>query len=314
MKEYIGLDIGGTSIKWGVVTAAGQIVIKGAYQTPKSRADLLDSICAITEWMGETHEIAGVGISTPGIVRRDGYMITGGAIKAFFDFPLAAAVQNAVGLPVRVENDANAAALAEHWLGNAQNINDYVCVVLGTGVGGGIIINGEIYRGAHGMAGEFGWNITHDFDRAKPLEDYSLNWSASVVNGLVRRYNAAEKQIDHTWHKVDDARQVLALGFAGDAIAAPIVNEFLESIAIMVLNIFSHFDPEVILIGGGISANEEFMERLAAKVNEFISRHHSLNGIRESALGRVLPTKLRNDSGLIGAVYPLVQPMVQAEK
>lgn len=314
MKQYIGFDIGGTSIKWGVVSQSGKILEKDAFKTLKKRKQILNDMAAVVVKTQKHYELSGVGISAPGIVRKDGYMITGGAIDEFFDFALADTFQKMVKLPVRVENDANAAALAEHWLGNAQNIDNYVCVVLGTGVGGGIVCNGDIYRGAHGMAGEFGWNIIRNYDRAKKLEDYSLNWSASVVNGLVKRYNESMHQVDPEWEDIEDARIILTKGFANDIIATPVVNEFLESIAVMILNLFSHFDPEVILVGGGISANQEFMEHLNAKVSEFISRHHSLNGIRETALGHVEPTKLRNDSGLIGAVYPLVRPVLTKTK
>lgn len=315
MKKFFAFDIGGTSIKWGIVTQQGRILSKGAFKTAKKREEILGDMATVVIEAQQTYTLSGVGISAPGIVRQDGYMITGGAIDEFFEFALASSFQKVVHLPVRVENDANAAAaLAEHWLGNAQGISNYICVVLGTGVGGGIVCNGDIYRGAHGMAGEFGWNITRDYDRANKLEDYSLNWSASVVNGLVKRYNDSMQQIDPDWSDEEDARVVLTRGFANDPIAAPVVNEFLESIAIMLLNLFAQFDPTVILIGGGISANHEFMAHLQAKVTEFISRHHSLNGIRDIALGYVAPTKLRNDSGLIGAVYPLVRSVLVTEK
>ncbi|ERL65137.1 ROK family protein [Schleiferilactobacillus shenzhenensis] len=313
MKYYVGFDMGGTTIKYGVIDAAGKIVTKDAVPTEKEKKPLLVSMRKVITAYRKQYDIAGVGVSIPGIVRRDGFMITAGAIKCLNGFPLADKLSTMTDLPVHVENDANAAAIAEHWLGNAQGVDDYICVVLGTGVGGGIVINGDVYRGAHGMAGEFGWTITHDFDLTKDLEDASLNWHAAVVSGLVHRYNESAKQVYPKDAEVTDAREIIQLARDNDPIAAPVLNQFMEDISIMVVNMFASFDPELILIGGGISANDVFMGMLMDKIREFLTRHKSLNYIKDKALGHVKSTGLHNDAGLIGAVYPLVRA-AKAEK
>lgn len=312
MKYYVGFDMGGTTIKYGVVDAAGKIVEKGALPTEKKQVPLLAGMQKVVAQYKNKFAVAGVGVSIPGIVRRDGYMITAGAIKCLNGYPLADKLKEMTGLPVKVENDANAAAIAEHWLGNAQGVDNYLCVVLGTGVGGGIVINGDVYRGAHGMAGEFGWNITHDIDLTQKLEDASLNWHAAVVSGMVRRYNMSVHRVYPDEPTVTDARQILQLAQDKDPIAEPIVDQFIEDVCIMLLNLFANFDPELILIGGGISANTEFMTMLQAKFKEFLIRHESLHYIQDKDLGTVKTTGLHNDAGLIGAVYPLVRETLKA--
>lgn len=306
MTEYVAFDIGGTSIKYALVDDQGQISARDSFATPTAREDIITKMCAAVTNYQQEHTIAGIGVSAPGIVRRDGYLVTGGALMEFYEFDLRGTLQARTGLPVAVENDANAAALAERWRGSAQGVDDYVCIVLGTGIGGGTVINGKPYRGAHGMAGELGWMVTHDDDATGDLEDASLTFSAAVVMGLLRRYNAANKRVDPDAAEVTDARVVMARSAAGDYIAYTEYHRFLHDVSIMCLNLFATLDPELILIGGGISANPQFMADLTAMVNRLLTQHGSLNRIRDKALGKVVAAGLRNDAGLLGAVYPLL--------
>ncbi|WP_407892725.1 ROK family protein [Lacticaseibacillus sp. N501-2] len=306
MRNYVSFDIGGTTIKYGLLNEKGEILSHAAVPTPTDRDELLGVLTRVVKQYAD-HQPQAIGISVPGIVQRDGYMITGGAIKCLYECPLGALVAKATGLPVHVENDANAATIAEAWQGAAQGVKDYLLLALGTGIGGGIVINGEVFRGAHGMAGEIGWNITHDIDWTDDLEASSLNFHAAVVSGLLRRYNASLQQVDHDASKVTDARQIISLAHAGDAIAAPIYHDFLVDIGVMCCNLLATLDPELILIGGGISANDQFIEDLQAELSELLARHTSLNRVKKRVLGKVVAAGLRNDAGLLGAVYPLVE-------
>lgn len=309
MQRYVSFDVGGTTVKHALVDDQGNISNKQAFETIDSADELLSQMIGIINKAKTKETISGVGISVPGIVRDDGYMITGGAIKSLNDYPLAQTLERETGLPVAVENDANAAAIAEHWLGAAQGVGTYLTVVLGTGVGGGIVIDGKVYRGAHGMAGEFGWNIIHDIDPTCELEHFSLNWHASVVTGLVDRFNKSVIQAFPNTEKVEDAQIILKLAADGDPIAGIAVSDFLRDVSIMIINLFANFDPEKILIGGGISANDGFMHTLQDTVDEYITRHESLNRIRNTALGHIETAKLRNDAGLIGAAYRIKQKL-----
>lgn len=305
MTTYMSFDVGGTTIKYAYVDEQGKVTEKQAFPTVDNAEKLIGQMVAVVKDYAAKKTIAGIGISAPGIVRHDGFMVTGGAIQAFNGYPLAATIATQTGLPVAVENDANAAAIAEQWQGNAVGCQNYLTVVLGTGVGGGIVINGDVYRGSHGMAGEFGWNVTHDVDPTHELESFSLNQHAAVVSGLVNRYNQSKQQVAADATPVTDAREIFAAAKAGESIAQVEVAGFVQDVAIMLLNLFANFDPELILVGGGISANDDFINLLQAKLAEMIARHESLNRIKNIALGRVKPAKLRNDAGLIGATYQI---------
>lgn len=304
MARYMCFDIGGTTIKYGLVDDAGIIEERGTFETVGENAEaMLTALARHTEQFRAERALAGIGIAAPGIVRADGYMVTGGALTGLFAYPLAENLAKRTQLPVRVENDANAAALAERWLGNAQNCDNYLMVVLGTGVGGGIVINGDIYRGSHGMAGEFGWNLIHNIDPVCPLESFSLNHHAAVIEGLVDRYDASMRQVDEEVPQIRDAKQIFRLANNGLQEAQEAVNDWARDVAVMIINLFANFDPELILVGGGVSANSAIMKRLQTTIDTMITRHGSLNAIRKTALGQVRPARLQNDAGLIGACY-----------
>lgn len=305
MTKYISFDIGGTTIKYALVDNEGKMSQKADFSTKDNSKYLIENMTKVVKDFQTNDDVIGIGISAPGIVRKDGYMVTGGAISSFNNFPLAKTLSETTGLPVTVENDANAAAIAEQWLGNARGCDNYLTIVLGTGVGGGIVINGDVYRGQHGMAGEFGWNVVHDIDLTHNLEDFSLNQHSAVVGGLFNRYNASVKQVKPDEPSVFDAREILQKAEAGDHLAQQAVDEFVQDTIIMLLNLFANFDPELILIGGGISANDKFMSLLENRFEEYLQRHESLNRIKTVALGQIRPAKLRNEAGLIGAAYQI---------
>ncbi|MFD1440279.1 ROK family protein [Lacticaseibacillus hegangensis] len=307
MKTFVGFDVGGTTIKYGLVSAAGKILDHGSFKTLKRASSNVNKMVGVVTAYQKQQVIDGVGVDAPGIVDKAGYMITGGAIDSFYQYPLGKTLADQLKLPVKVENDANAAAIAERWLGNAKDVDDYICLVLGTGIGGGLVLNGQVYRGAHGMAGEIGWSITHDLDFRDDLEGVSLNYSASVVTGLVRRYNLSLQHYDSKAKAEQDAAQIIALAHEDDMIAQPIYSQFLSDVVVMLMNLIGTLDPERILIGGGISQNDLFMQDLQGRFDEFIARHHGLSSARQSFPYRIMPAGLRNNAGLIGAVYPLTR-------
>lgn len=305
MTYYVGFDIGGTTTKYGLLDETGKIIEHQKYDTFKDAEHNVQRIVEIVQGYQEKQEIAAVGVDCPGIVDQDGFMITAGAIEGLYDFPLGQTLRDALKLPVKVENDANAAAIAERWQGNARDIDNYVCLVLGTGIGGGIVINGAVYRGYHGLAGEIGWEITHDLDFQDNFESGSLNFSASVVTGLVRRYNLSLHEYDPSLPEEQDAATIIGLAHDDDFIARPIYQQFLSDVTVMLMNLIGTFDPGRILIGGGISANDTFMADLQKTFDEYIRRHHGLNESAKHFHYDIQPAGLRNNAGLLGAVYPL---------
>lgn len=305
MTHYVGFDIGGTSVKYGLVNEAGEILEKGSFVTTPDDGELMiANMAKQVKTYQEKQDILSVGVSVPGIVRKDGYMVTAGAITAFFDINLKEVCEAAFQLPVVVQNDANCAAIAEQWIGNAQGVSDYIVIALGTAVGCGIIINNAVYQGAHGAAGEIGWTMQQPLDYSQDLEAGSWNFTSGVVLGLYNRYQQA------TGKEVTDARVILDLVRQGDAQASKVMDRYYEDVAKGLLNLVCAFDPEVILLGGGISANDEFLCRLSERVDKIKQHHKSLNHLTGVTVADIKPCLLRNDAGLIGAVYQAKQIVV----
>ncbi|WP_125763021.1 ROK family protein [Companilactobacillus hulinensis] len=297
MKKYIGLDIGGTSIKYGIVDGEGNVSHKDSFKTTGTKDELITKILnAFFQLHQDFGPFDGIGVSMPGVVQSDGFLTIAGAVKPFYGINLQSILEEKTELPVKIENDANAAAIAEKWLGAAQGVHDYLSLVLGTGVGGGIIINDQIYRGAHARSGEFGWMIVEDDD--VDTEMGSLNFRGATVIGLIRRYNQFSDD------KVDDARVIFKRADEGEVLAQNVFKSYYHSLAKGIINLMVSFDPEVVIIGGGISANEEFMNRLNDEIKAVQKTH---NSIVDLDLPKVVPAELKNDAGMVGAVYQLVQ-------
>src|SRR5882724_2770423 len=163
MDEYsIGIDLGGTNLRAAAIDRSGKMIgkIAGSTQLSAGRgaviADMVAAINKLREQSG-IEGLAGVGVGTPGFIIMEKGVITGSPNMPGFDnFPIRDEIERQLGAPVELENDANAAALGEKWMGAGRDYDDLVLLTLGTGIGGGVIIGGRILRGAVGMAGEFG--------------------------------------------------------------------------------------------------------------------------------------------------------------
>ncbi|KPG69558.1 ROK family protein [Enterococcus sp. RIT-PI-f] len=301
---YLGIDIGGTTIKYGFINDKGQVYNKKSIKTVDDKQQFLDNLQRIIEDSQRQETIEGIGISAPGIIDQDGTMITAGAIKSIYGVRLKQELQKITTLPIVIENDANAAAIAEQWIGHAQGVSNYLCIVLGTGIGGGIICQNELIRGAHGMAGEFGWMVIKDIDDSSDIEAMSLNQRAAVIGGLCYRYNQIKLKSDSTFEPIWDAKEIFAKE-NDDNDAHILIQNFYEDLSIGILNLISCFDPELVLIGGGISANKVFLERLQSTISKVATRHHSIHYLMDKTIAPIKAAKLMNDAGMVGAVYQI---------
>lgn len=296
MKKYIGIDIGGTSVKYGLVDEKGMVSNKDSFETKTmDQTGLLNDILTAIKKIKGIEPVAGIGVSMPGVVQENGYLTTAGAVSCFYGINLKERLEEATNLPVKVENDANAAAIAEKWIGSAQGVHNYLALVLGTGVGGALIINDQVYRGAHARSGEFGWMIVEDDDI--DVEMGSLNFRGATVIGLIRRYNQYSSQT------VSDARVIFERADTGEKLAKSVLKSYYHSLAKGIINLEVSFDPEVVIVGGGISNNAEFINNLNKTIEEIKLTH---NSIKNLDLPRVKAAKSGNDAGMIGAVYQLI--------
>ena len=293
MKHFIGIDIGGTNIKYGLLDVQGTIVDKGQVKTMRDDgADIIAKIIEVVANYRVDYEITAVGVSAPGSIRDDGFMITGGAIRDFYGINLKERLESEIGLPVALENDANCAALAELWLGAGRGKQHFLQFVVGTAVGGAIVINGQLYKGANANAGEFGYHIVKETQNHDTRET-TLSLNGSVGHGIVDKYKELTG-LDGS------GVEIYSKAAAGDAVATKIIDEFYFSLAKGIFNLTTAFDPEVILIGGAISQNPELISRIEKNLVDLKSGHRDMGSVGFAPLQAC---QFLNDAGMIGAVY-----------
>ena len=284
-KKIIGIDLGGTSIKFAILTSEGEIQEKWSIKT-----NVLDEGSHIVEDMIESilhrldllqlsaEDFIGIGMGSPGVVDREKGTVIGAYNLNWKTLqPVKDKIEKATGIPFYIDNDANVAALGERWMGAGENQPDVVFMTLGTGVGGGIVAEGKLLHGLAGAAGELG-HITVDFDqpilctcgKKGCLETVA---SATGIVNLTRRY-ADEYAGDAELKKLIDngedvnAKVVFDLAKEGDELALIVYRNFARYLGIACANIGSILNPSTIVIGGGVSAAGDFLLDGVRKVYE----------------------------------------------
>lgn len=295
MKYRLGVDLGGTNIAVGVVDEDNRIVSRASAPTALPRpADAIAAsiaeacIKAIGEAGIEKEAIVSVGVGTPGAVNSSG-IVENDANLGFVNTPLRDMIYDLLKIKTFIGNDANCAALGEQVAGAGRGTKNFIMVTLGTGVGGGIVVDGKLLTGVNGAAGEIGHMvIDHEgipcqCGRIGCFEQYA---SASA---LVRF--ALERNLD-----VKGARDVFDLAQTGNLIAAEVLDSYFDYLSTGISNLINIFQPEMIAIGGGIAGQgESLLEPLVKKVEDKRYTKYSKNQtvITVATLG--------NDAGIIGA-------------
>ena len=265
LKKYgFGVDVGGTTVKMGFFETSGKLLDKWEITTntdDNGKAVLPDIAKSIDNKLAQEGiskaEIEGIGIGVPGPVRNDGVVLNcvnlgWGIIN------VAEELGRLTGLAVKVGNDANVAALGEMWQGGAKGSKDVIMVTLGTGVGGGIIVDGKIVAGYNGAGGEIG-HITVNNDEIEPCNcgQYGCLEQYTSATGIVRmaKRKLAKTQDETSLRKYENitAKDIFDEAKAGDAVALLLVDEVGEILGSTLSNIACVVNPEVIVIGGGVS-------------------------------------------------------------
>ena len=290
MKHYLGIDIGGTSIKSGIVSEEGALLSQQKIPAPPDWESMLAAIEQLyREGTEEVGAIEGIGLATPGISNPHTGIISGIVAqsvnyilgKCFFD------LSDMLGVPVSLEQDANSAALGEYWVGNAAHTSSCVVLVLGTGLGGSILFDGRVHHGAHIFGGDIGYAY-----RTHRLDVHSFSWNIAPVY-VEMQYKQRTGQF-LTIPQMFEARLT-------DPEAADIYDNFIGSLANAVYLMQYIIDPEVVLIGGGISDWDLLIPETERRLAE-------LKGLRESPLlPQVRRCKFGNSANILGAVYNLKQ-------
>lgn len=315
---YIGIDLGGTGIKAGLVDDNYKIIHSASVPTGAQRhyseiiKDMAMLAIRVTEEAGYdiNKDVKSIGIGSPGSCdSKNGVLIYANNIN-FENVPMRAEMQKYINLPIYIGNDANVAALGEFMVLEDKDVEHMIAVTLGTGVGGGIIIDKKIYEGFNGVAAEIGHFQVQMNDGEPCTCGRTGCWEAyASVTALIRETKRAiEKNPD-----CDMAKDVAAKGgevngitsFAwakkGDSVAQKVVDNYMRAIAEGIASVINIFQPQVLVIGGAISKEGDY---LLKPVKEMVKSIIYSRGVEQTDI-RI--AKLGNDAGIIGAALLGVQ-------
>lgn len=303
---YLVFDVGGTFVKYAVMTAAGEIVEKSKMPTRNRNGDgvseFVSSLANIYQLYKEKYCLEGIALGIPGQIDVDhGIVYTGGGLPFLDQVPLEKILsEQCGGIRVSMENDGKCAALAELWMGNAREYSNACVLVFGTGIGGGIIIDRKLHRGNHLLAGELSYWIENmsreELQRVVATgEHFWLNQSSTGV--LVKRA-AMEKGLSP---EEVDGEQIYRWAEEGDTVIQDLLEDTYFGIAKMCCNLFMAFDPDIILVGGGISEQPEFIDGIRRHIENF-KKIEAIYGKMKLDVCRY-----HNDSNLIGALFNFYQ-------
>lgn len=287
MNAYLAVDIGGTFTKKGVVNEEASISQLNKTKTPRTLEGLLDSIDEIYQ---QHREVKGIAISCPGAVSENGVIYGTSALPYLHGPNIKQLIQDRLGIPVFMENDANCVGYAEIWKGKAQGNKDALVIVIGTGVGGALIKNGMVHKGANLHGGEFGYMLVP----ANSPTGYKTLSDTAATGALIKQV-ALRKQC-----RADEltGEAIFINAENGDKECQQAIADFYRSLALGIYNLQYMYDPEVILIGGGISARDDLITNINSKLAAILGE---LPG--STVKPNVDTCEFRQHANLLGAVF-----------
>lgn len=311
MKYYLGIDLGGTNIKVGVVNDEYKIIGRGDVKTnlPKTPDEIADlmaeaSKLALADANLEIDNIEWIGIGTPGIANSATGVVEYSTNFDFYDVPLEKMIEDRLGKKAFIENDANAAAYGEFVAGAAKGANKAIAITLGTGVGGGIIIDGKIYSGFNFAGAEIGHIVIQHGGRQCNCGRKGCFERYSSATGLIEttKEEMLKDKSSKLWELVDGNIEKVSGKTAydgmraGDATAIKVVDTYVEYLASGISSIINIFQPEVLVIGGGICKEGDTLLKPLTKIvmdEIYLGRNSPAPILKIATLG--------NDAGIIGA-------------
>jgi glucokinase len=307
---YIGIDLGGTNIAVGIVDEQGNIMHEKSCATrvgnePQAIVD--DMVALIFSVLEEFHmqlqEIKAIGIGIPGLADNNGRVIYCVNL-GWKDVPLRELLENKLHKPIYIDNDATVAALAEYERGSMKNCKSGIMLTLGTGIGGGIILNGEVYSGFNGVGSELGHVVVGE----------NFYYCNCGKNGCLETFASSTAIIKHTKKMIEEmnesttiiekaegdlnninAKIIFECAKEGDKIASLAVDRLVKYLCIGIFNIVNFMDPEVIALGGGVAGAGQYL--LDMVINEAMPNRL----FDELPMGRIVLAELGNKAGIIGA-------------
>lgn len=304
---YIGIDLGGTNIAAGLVDEMGQVLFKHSVPTKPERgaAAIVEDMAALVRHFEEKaedpSEIKGIGIGIPGISNPHNGNVLACVNLGWYDFPLMELLASHTSLPIFISNDATVAAVAELEVSEMGKYHNAVMLTLGTGVGGGVMMDGHMVHGHHGIASEIGhmkvgdglyqcgcgtFGCLETFCSSKAIIHYANHLLETTEQASVLR-SIPSSDID--------GEKIFTAAKAGDALADKVVERMVKYLSIGIINVISVVDPEVVLLGGGLSMAGEYL------LNRVRVETEKLKFFKSAPIADIHLAKLQNDAGIIGA-------------
>ena len=293
MMYYICIDIGGTSIKYGVLSEKGEIFIDGTVSTKVTEKEnfILSDVKKLVRNIldeYENYEIKGICVSTAGVVNPEKGEIAyaGPTIPKYTGTKIKEELEKEFSISCEVENDVNCAGLGEYWRGAGKGSKSMVCLTIVTGIGGSVILDGKLLNGIGYTAGEIGYMDVNG--------SYIQNIASSkYLVEKVQKEKVEKEGITDAITGVD----IFELAKKGDEICIAGINEIISNLAVGVRNIIYLLNPEVIVIGGGITAQKEYLEE---KIRKEVNDGMISDMFRKT---RIELAQQGNQAGLLGALY-----------
>lgn len=304
---FIGIDLGGTNIAGGLVDDAGQILKSVSTPTLVDRGSdaIIADIAKVIETLKvDAENVKSIGIGIPGIADPHTGQVLACVNLKWYHVPLKEKLEALVKIPVFIDNDATVAGVAEFQVSQKGRYKNAVMLTLGTGVGGGIIVGGEVVSGHHGIGSEIGHMIIGD-------NFYDCNCGR---NGCLETFASSTAIIKYSKHLFEmgetseyilnatngdlnkiNGQIIFDAAKAGDGLANKVVDRLVKYLSRGIINVICMIDPEIIVLGGGISHAGDF---LVDKINIALEE---LKYFKDSALAKIEIAKLKNDAGIIGA-------------
>lgn len=291
MKKYLCIDVGGSAIKYGIIQEDGTFLKESKTETCRDNKEKFIDI--LYHLYLENKEVDGIAFSMPGVIEVDtGFLRTAGAIVSCNGINLIDELHKFIDKDVRitVENDAKAATWAERENGALKDCNTGVMIVVGTGIGGTVMVDRKILRGANLFAGEFSF-IQYNVDEPYEIDqehNLARRCTPLRMRTLYERYTGIEITTEELFDKAN----------AGDEVSLKVIREVARQLAMMICNLQCAVDPEVFAIGGGVSAQPLFIQMIQEETLDLANR-----GWRGTVKPNVVCSRYHNHANLLGALY-----------
>lgn len=295
-QQYLVLDIGGTFIKYAIMTREAQFVEQGKVPAVTTSEETMLASLADVRKAVEGFEYEGVAVSMPGrIDTARGWAHTGGAFEWLSEYPAAEKYGAIFGKPCTIANDGKCAAIAESWTGALADVESGAVIVLGTGIGGGIVLNGKVWMGCSGGAGELSWLMC---DYPLVSDESVANVSPAIWTGHISAHSISKQFAERKGLDSADGVMLFDAYDKGDEDAIAVLNDYSRWAAAGIINLQAVLDLPRYAIGGGISARPETTSLIREGVDHIFSIRKGLPFSKPE----IVTCKFGNEANLIGAL------------